>query len=83
MNGCESESVEVLGSIDGFILGDCEFDVCVVSDGVGLGIAFLTMKPLLQTNFFPDLMQVYFFALYIFVLPCVEQMVPVFGGAAE
>ena len=33
------------------------FDVGV---GVGVGVDFLTVNPLLQTNFFPDLMQVYF-----------------------
>ena len=39
--------------------------------------------PLFHTNFFPDLIQVYFLPWYVFVVPCFEQTDPAFGGVAE
>lgn len=54
-----------------------------VGIGLGVGVAFLTTTPLFQSNFFPDLMQVYFLPLYVLTMPCFEQTDPAFGGAAE
>jgi len=51
--------------------------------GEGVELAFLTTTPLLQTNFFPDLIQVNFFPLEVFEIPCFEQIDPALGGVAE
>jgi hypothetical protein len=47
-----------------------------VGVGEGVGVAFLTATPLFQTNFFPDLMQVYLIPDDVLVLPSTLQAVP-------
>jgi hypothetical protein len=47
-----------------------------VSVGVGVGVAFLTATPLFQTNFFPDLTQVYLIPDDVLVFPSVLHVVP-------
>jgi hypothetical protein len=49
--------------------------------GLATGAAFLTVTPLLHTNFLPDLMQVCFIAAYVIVCPCFEHAVPGFMAA--
>jgi hypothetical protein len=47
-----------------------------VAVGVGEGVAFLTAMPLFQTNFFPDLIQVYLIPDDVLVVPSVLHVVP-------
>jgi hypothetical protein len=47
-----------------------------VGVGEGVGVAFLTATPLFQTNFFPDLMQVYLIPDDVLVFPSTLQAVP-------
>jgi hypothetical protein len=47
-----------------------------VGVGVGVGVAFLTATPLFQTNFFPDLTQVYLIPDDVLVFPSVLHVVP-------
>jgi hypothetical protein len=47
-----------------------------VGVGVGVGVAFLTATPLFQTNFFPDLTQVYLIPDDVLVFPSTLQAVP-------
>jgi hypothetical protein len=49
-------------------------------EGVGELVGFGTSTPLLQINFFPDLVQVYCLPLRIFVIPSFEHFDPGFGG---
>jgi len=51
-----------------------------VGVGVGTGVAIAT--PLSHTNFFPDLMHVYFFPADIAVDPALVQLAPALGTAA-
>jgi hypothetical protein len=48
--------------------------------GVGTGVAIAT--PLSHTNFFPDLIHVYFFPADIAVIPTFVQLAPALGDAA-
>ena len=43
---------------------------------MGCGVEIVTATPLSQTNFFPDLMHVYFFPATVLVIPAFEQVVP-------
>ena len=47
-----------------------------VGVGEGIGVAFFTATPLFQTNFFPDLIQVYLIPDDVLVLPSVLHVVP-------
>jgi hypothetical protein len=74
--------IEGVGKVDGVVEGE---GVGVGADeieveGVGKGFSFGAITPLLQTNFFPDLVQVYFLPLKVFVIPCFEHFDPDFGG---
>jgi len=67
-------------------LATCEFEGCVgVGEGLGLGVgaATLTVSPLLQTNFFPDLIHLNFNPPAILVDPCLAQLAPGLTGAAD
>ncbi len=55
-----------------------------VGEGVGVGVGFTTgttFTLLFHTNFFPDLMQVYFKPLLIEVDPTLLQLCPLFTAA--
>ncbi len=53
-----------------------------VGEGVGVGLTTgTTFTPLFQTNFFPDLRQVYFKPLLIEVDPTLLQLCPLFTAA--
>jgi hypothetical protein len=47
-----------------------------------VGVGLESRTPLFQTNFFPDLMQEYFFPANIEVDPAFVQLAPAFGDAA-
>jgi hypothetical protein len=56
-----------------------------VAVGVATGVGFtagLTVTPLPQTNFFPDLIHVYFLPAAIEELPAFVHFIPVFASAA-
>jgi len=50
--------------------------------GVGAGTGVAKATPLSHTNFFPDLMHVYFFPADIAVDPALVQLAPALGTAA-
>jgi hypothetical protein len=54
-----------------------------VAVGVGdlVGTGFLMLTPLFQTNFLPDLTQVYLMPADVLVWPCLLQEVPGFAAA--
>jgi hypothetical protein len=53
-----------------------------VGEGVGVGLTTGTIfTPLFHTNFFPDLMQVYFTPLVVDVAPNLLQLCPLFTAA--
>jgi hypothetical protein len=52
-------------------------------DSVVFGLACFSKTPLFQTNFFPDLIQVYFLLWKLFTNPIFEQVNPGLGGFAE
>ena len=54
-----------------------------VAVGVGdlVGVGFLMLTPLFQTNFLPDLTQVYLMPADVLVWPCLLQEVPGFTAA--
>lgn len=49
--------------------------------GEAIGARFLTITPLLQTNFFPDLTQVYLIPEEVLIWPELLQVVPGFTAA--
>ena len=53
-----------------------------VADAVGVGTSVAIATPLSHTNFFPDLMHVYFFPADIAVDPALVQLAPALGTAA-
>ena len=62
-------------------LGEGEGDLFV--EGVACSLALFTATPLVQTNFFPNLMHVNFFSLYVFVWPIFLQISPTLGAFAD
>ncbi|CAB4654724.1 unannotated protein [freshwater metagenome] len=54
-----------------------------VGMGVGVGVGLAITTPLFHTNFFPLLMQVYFFPADIAVDPALEHFVPGVMAAYE
>ena len=83
----------MLGVGEGVGVGDGDAD----AEGVGVGVAtavgvavgvgdlvgtgFLMLTPLFQTNFLPDLTQVYLMPADVLVWPCLLQEVPGFAAA--
>jgi len=63
--------------------GDGEGEGEGEGDAVTTTFGFLIATPLLQTNFFPDLIQVYFFPVTILVIPADGQVVPGLIAARE
>jgi hypothetical protein len=61
---------------DGEVLGIGE--IVEVGEVVGFGVGVTTLTPLLQTNFLPDLIHVYFFPETVEVKPNLEQVDPGF-----
>ena len=67
---------------DGAIVGVGATSGIGVGEGVDVGFTTGTaFTPLFQTNFFPDLMQVYFTPLLVDVAPTLLQLCPLFIAA--
>ena len=67
---------------DGAIVGVGATSGIGVGEGVDVGFTTgTTFTPLFQTNFFPDLMQVYFTPLVVDVAPTLLQLCPLFTAA--